>query len=304
MRLRIKRNLLEKAYISLNLTHQVKNASHQTSIIYNFNEIKDSVEIIESTGLFGDTVSQLKGLDFWNTVANEPILSSTQLHNFILLFDKLHVMVDDMIEALNQLIPEDDENVLSIKLPNPESLSDLSNISNSLDKIFNQTLLHPSLNGSVQILNFDMGSYWIDVAIGGGAVVMHFISSLAWGAAVTYKKLQEGLLVRENVRAMQIENSIKETVLNGIKENENAVAQIEAAFIANEYYKDFTNEDIERIKLALKELAKLYSKGGELHLSLKAPEEIKKEFPKMKEMNTIKSKIKEIEEPRKKKKNE
>lgn len=293
MRLRVLRNKLEEARPHLTIANQYI-PKHNTTEIFEFRSIKNAVYAIELTGLFHDTISRLKDLDFWNGFTEVMTLQPVQLDSFIPIISELKILVEAMIDSLNLIIPPDRENTISIKIPDPKSLKDISNSTESLDKIFNQTLLHHSLNGSVEILNFDMGSFWIDIALGGGVAVMHFVSSLAWGAAVTFKKIQEGLLVRQQVREMTLDNDLKEKFLNGVDDADNAVAQNEATHIANEHYKEFTAEDVERIKFALKELANIYIKGGEIHLSLMAPEEVKKGFPKMKELNSISSKIKEI----------
>jgi len=296
MRLRITRNLLEESYPHLTLTHHLINSTTQTSALENFIELKRSIRTIESTGLFPNQIQQLKDLDFFNAFTATVSLQNNQLQSLVTIIDKLSSMVADMIEALNQLIPSDNGYTLSIKIPTPNSFNDISDVTKSLDLIFKQTLSHPSIGGNVEILNFDMGSYWIDILVSGGANVMNFIAAIAWGGAVTYKKIQEGRLVQEQVRELKISNKSKEELSKGLEKSENTTAQNEANFIANQFYKDFDSEDVGRIKFALKEIAKLYSKGAEMHPSLEAPKEIKDEFPKMNQINTIDSKIKQIGE--------
>ena len=52
--------------------------------------------------------------------------------------------------------------------------------------------------------------------------------------------------------------------------------------------------------MALKEIADLYNKGGAIKPSLDAPEEISDEFPKISQLQSIESKVKKIEEAKKK----
>lgn len=244
----------------------------------------------------------MKGLDFYNSYSETLILQNHQLTPLIAITAGLKSAVSVIIESLNNLIPAENEYTLNIKIPTPNSFNDISEVTKSLDLIFNQTLLHPSINGNIQILNFDMASYWIDILVNGGATAMHFIAATAWGGAVTYKKIQESRLIQEQVRELKISNNAKEELNKGLEESKNIIAQNEANFIANQFYKDFNNEDVERIKFALKEVAKLYQKGGEIHASIEVPKEIKEEFPKMNQINNIGSKIKQIAKETEKKK--
>jgi hypothetical protein len=292
MRLRDTRNILVLAAKDLELNHEIKSSS--TYYLNNFIELKHSIQLIESTGLFSEIIKDLKNLDFYAAFESSVLLQNQQLSDLTSMINRLIKAVSDMITSLNSLIPPDTEYTISIKLPTPKSFLDLSQTTKSLDLIFNQTLLHPSVNGDIKILNFDMGSYWIDILINGGGTVMNFIAALAWGGAVTFKKYQEGLLVREQVRELKISNDAKEEIQKGLEESENTIALNEATFIANEFYKEFGNEDLERLKFALKELVKIYANKGEIHPGISASDKLKEEFPKMQQINTIESKIKQI----------
>ena len=49
------------------------------------------------------------------------------------------------------------------------------------------------------------------------------------------------------VRELKISNDAKEELSNGIDESENEIAQNEANFIANQFYKEFDSEDVGRV---------------------------------------------------------
>jgi len=295
MRLRIKRRILEDALSRLNIDSVPKPQTGQITIT-NFMSIKKAIETLKSTGLLRNLIDDIAEMYFWDAYSDTLTMDASAHQLFETKINRLKSTIILLIENFNHLISEESEFVISIKIPNPKTFGDLTEISKSLDIIFGQTLYHPDINGSTEIKNFDMGSFWIDILVNGGAQVMHFISALAWGGAVIYKKIMEGRLIAEQVRELKISNDAKEETFKGIKELQKTTASNEATHIATEHLTNYDNEDIRRIEHAINEIAKLYTKGAEIHPSLEAPQEITEEFPKMDEISTLNSKIKLISE--------
>ena len=105
-----------------------------------------------------------------------PTREATELSNSLLaLVNRMNVVNSVVIEVL----PEQNENSLSIRLPDTRRLAELSDIFSKLDKIFNQLLVHKKIKGGVALQNFDTGSEWIEILFNSIKAVF-IISTLAY----------------------------------------------------------------------------------------------------------------------------
>ncbi len=294
MRLRITKELLKEALTLMHLNVEDRNSTPRTYKLHNANSLRKAISLISKTGLFNESINILKNMEFYSSGLDVFIVTEQEFrilqHHFPFLMEQTNAIVN----AIANIISEDNANVISIKIPDPITFNDISETTQSLDKIFNQTLLHKDITGNFRIVNFDSGSYWIDILIEGGVSVFHLVAALAWGSAVVYKKIQEGKLLSEQVRALKLSNDATEEINQKRKKATNEIAKQEAEFIYKSFYKGNDPEQIERIKLALNELAFLYSKGAEVHPNIEAPKEVKEEFPNMKQLEKVKSRIKEL----------
>lgn len=294
MRLRQIKQLLYLAVPHTNVAITERNSNPRTYILRSSSDLKKAIELLSKTELFNDHIERLKSFSFYKVGTENPIIQDAEFKALTKEVTQLNELIMGLINSLEKIIPTEDPNILSIKIPNPTSFKDITVTTESLDKIFSQTLLHKDIGGGFHIVNFDTGSYWIDIMINGGAQVMHFVAALSWGGAVVYKKLQEGRLISEQVRQLKISNDALKEVNDKTKEGHNEVALEEAEYIYRKFYKGNDPEQIQRIKFALNELAEMFSKGTEIYPSLEAPKEVKMEFPNMKSIENIKSKIKNL----------
>ena len=294
MRLREIKKILEEVLPHINVNTSERSSSPRTYILSESSRLQMAINLLEKTTLFSDQISILKEFSFYNTNSENLIIQDAEYRVLKKEFGLLNELILGMINSLNIVIPEDNANLISIKIPNPQSFKDVSKTTDSLEKIFSQTILNKDIGGSFRIVNFDTGSYWIDVLFNGGAQVLHLVAAISWGGAVVYKKIQEGRLLNEQVRELKISNDAQVEINSINKEAVNSVAQKEAEFIYNSFYKIKDPEQIERIKLALNELAELYSKGAEVYPSLNSSLEVSAEFPNMKSIENIESKVKKL----------
>ena len=141
--------------------------------------IRKSVERISGTGVFDLEIIQIKEFETLLLSNTDSIIlpkrEATELSNSLLaLVNRMNVFNSVVIEVL----PEQNENSLSIRLPDTRSLAELSDIFSKLDKIFNQLLVHKKIKGGVALQNFDTGSEWIEILFNSIKAVF-IISTLA-----------------------------------------------------------------------------------------------------------------------------
>lgn len=301
MRLRTIKHRIEEILPELEVNATKRNSSPPTFQLTNPEDLKYAVAEIEELGLVPNLLSELQNQSFYSFNGDNLIIQQQEYNILNKSIPQLKIILESTAESIEnaQNHEIDSELVISIRIPEISDFEELEKISSKLTKIFSQTLLSDEIEGGFKIIGFDSGSNWIDILATSTAIVQT-IGGLAWSGAVVFKKLQEGLLVQQKVREMKISNNAIEEVVEKSKEGVNEIAEKEAQFIYDKYFSGKDPEQIARIKMALKEIADLYNKGGTIKPSLEASEEIAEEFPNVSELPSIESKVKKIEQTKKK----
>jgi hypothetical protein len=165
-----------------------------------------------------------------------------------------------------------------------------------LQLLLEQTILDPKIGGKMEIRSLDKGSVWLHLFVGSVQAV-GFVGSIAWSAAVVYKKFQEGRLVEQHVEALKIKNEALKQIQEAQEKLLKDVVEAEAKHLEKEIFGDEENPDrLERIKHAIRLMQELLEKGAEVHPALMAPENVKNLFPDFKKLGSVESKIKQIAE--------
>jgi hypothetical protein len=301
MRLRTIKYRIEEILPELEVIANKRNSSPPTFQLTNPEDLKNAVLEIEELELVPDLLNELQNQSFYSFNGENLIIQQQEYKILNRTIPQLKLILEataDSIEkAQNHEI--DSTLIISIRIPEISDFEELEKVSSKLTKIFSQTLLTNEVEGGFKIIGFDSGSNWIDILATSTAIVQT-IGGLAWSGAVVFKKLQEGLLVQQKVREMKISNNAIEEVVEKSKDGVNEVAEKEAQFIYNKYFSGKDPEQIARIKMALKEIAELYNQGGTIKPSLEASEDVTEEFPNISELPTIESKVKKIEQKKKK----
>lgn len=294
MRLRTILNTLEDIIPELEIIYTQRNSNPRTYQLTNTLELQDVINTLDELNLIPEYLEKLKEQSFYNYNSNNLIIQGAEFNILQKEIPILKKICEGMVTAIENAIAEDNPDLVSVKIPPPQNFEELEETANKLNKIFGQTLLNDQINGHIKITNFDTGTYWIDFMVG-GATVVNVVAGIAWSAAVVYKKLQEGRLIQEQVQAMKISNTAFKEILEKSTESVNEIAEREANFVYKSFFKGKDPEQVARIKMALKELADLYSKGAEVYPSIEAAEKVIAQFPDFNKLENIATKIKKIE---------
>lgn len=295
MRLREIKNILQKYIPLLELNTTSRNSNPRTYQLTNADNIQKGISGLKEIGLFDKYLKILEKQSFYSFTGSNIMITDNEFKVLSKTIPEIKAIAQGIVDAISQTIDSNDENVISIKIPEPQNFDDLETTSKKLHQIFSQTLLSKEIQGGIRIKNFDSGSYWIDI-VASSKEIVGLIAALTWAGVVVYKKLQEGKFLQEKVREMKISNDAIEEIVEQSKKAVNTEANNEANFLYNTFFKGRDNEQVERIKVALKELANLYSKGTEIHPSLNANIEVKESFPDFKRIENVNSKIKKLEQ--------
>lgn len=302
MRLRIIKFEIEQILPHLEIKVNKRNSQPITYQLLNTEQLKNAILEIDKLELLPENlISELKNQSFYSFNGNNLIIQQKEMT----ILNRAIPQTKTILEATAVSIEKaqnfqiDSKLCVSIKIPDIKDFEELEKICSKLNRIFGQTLLSNEIEGGFRIIGFDSGSNWIDILATSTAVVQT-IGGLAWSGAVVFKKLQEGLLIQQKVREMKISNNAIEEIVEKSKEEVNEVAEKEAQYIYDKYFSGKDSEQVARIKMAIKEISEIYRQGGEIKPSLEASKETREDFPKMSELSSIVSRIKNIEQKKKK----
>lgn len=240
----------------------------------------DEIEFIENTVLYGTTS------DFLNVSDVKMKSSIAVVANY--LFNSSEAL----FKSSNKLIDRLDDNSISIKMRNINDYNLLVSDITDLQKCISQIILHPKIDGKLEIDSWESGSRWMNLYLG-SALAVGIVASTAWSGAVVYKKVQEGRIFAEYARGLAIKNDSVEEIAAKQQEAISALVSEEAKRIQVKYYdEDEDNENFERIKFSIKLFSELVEKGTEVHPALTAPESVQNLFPDFKNLESIVSQTK------------
>lgn len=204
----------------------------------------------------------------------------------------------DALENLGTISVDVNEDVIFIKLPETNNLKDMVEYLANVEKSISQVIYNDTINGNLQIKRWEGGSLWVELMLGGHAAVF-LIASIAWAAAVIRKKMYEGDLMMQQARSLDIKNETLEDLKKKQKKATEILIEQEARHIQKNIFEgeeEANGETLQRLKLTTKIFSELIFKGAEIHPSLMAPENVQNLFPNFKQLDTVVSKIKLLED--------
>lgn len=200
------------------------------------------------------------------------------------------------VENFEALYPKLDEYSISIKLPNNNNIGMMGKIFEKVDTILNQVLIFPEINSNIKIKNFDNGSYWLDITLGSLAAVT-LVSSLTYSAAYIFKEKKKLRLIEIEYQKANMQKEHLDGLIVMNKKLIKSYVEKEANNLINNNYNE-SKEDKElmgRVMNSIERLSKLIEEGAEIHPALEVSNEIKHEFPDLRYLENLTSKVKEIE---------
>ncbi|WP_316826028.1 hypothetical protein [Pedobacter miscanthi] len=256
--------------------------------------IRKAIRNIEKTDIASEIINRLKETEIFDISGDGLRMKTADVNELISDLNNLSMIAQEISKSLTKVIGEPAENSIFIKLPEVRDFNDLSKAADSFQKILSQTIVNEEINGEINIKSVENGSIWLEVALG-TTLAVAAIGSLAWAAAVVYKKFQEGRMLSQTVNAKKIQNKTKQDLGDALKVMLDYVVEAEAQHFCEEHYGQADPEKIERVKFTIKELMAEMDKGAEVHPALSAPENVKNLFPDMKNIIGLASRIKQIE---------
>ena len=274
----------------------VSNPSATTRRIENIDLFKEYVSTVEGLGFFDKEVKALKNSVLYSTSQDSLTVDHKKITQTYGIANYVVQAGESLYRALGSILEIEAENSIGVKLPEPSDFKDLIKSMETIEKVLSQVVHHQDIGGSITINRWDSGSYWVELILGTQAAVT-LVAGIAWSSAVVYKKLQEAKIFEEHAKSLKIKNESLEDITKQQKELTSLlIAQESKAIQIKNFKNEDDNEVLERIKHSVKTFAELIQSGAEVHPALSAPESVENLFPNFKKLETISSRIKQIED--------
>jgi hypothetical protein len=248
--------------------------------IDNIYEIYSAVSALEKTKLLPSEpnaiVKQILD-ENENTTAEEYIeIDNAKYNELNSYIQSLNGKLPAIKKVVATFSPEQDEQVINVKLPNNiTTLEDLNKINKRLDTLFKKF----NITGEVKLIGFDVGSEWYQFLVDGAPLFSFIVATIDLALRIVdfKKKKTESSETPAEVKVINEINGSNNTITQNVYVNKLADDKIEAGVgktIENIGVPDNRAQAEFNTMLvnATKELIKELGKGTEFHLSLNPPE--------------------------------
>lgn len=294
LRLREMSAKLSQYYEDLDLK-RINNANGSTKIS-SIIRINEAINKIDEFGFIHDEINKLKSNlnNLYLTREIEVIVESHTANSYEEVVNLIRKKTYAVIEATSYAIKEQQENMISIKLP---PYMDLKRVAKFISDVENmvKTVIPSNQPTKVVLNNFDTGSNWIEITLSTMENVVIIGDFIATASVFAKAYLLDNIKTRKEIEnTSSIEEKTKVLMLKGME----AIIEEKSKLCVKELLQNGTIkvEDIPKIaeyqshlQVQLVKTANYLVDGAEYRAALNAPTEIEKQFPSNEEYNKIQS---------------
>ena len=295
MRLRRIKQTLEGNMVHLNYKREYLSGNQPGFLYTDITNLKIAIERVKNQGLYVSLISEIETSIIFSTSQDEIIL--TDAKEDTRLKKGLEVVRSGchaLLMILKELYDEkEDDSTIYVQMPKIKDLEDLSKKSKNLHNAISQSILDPSIKGTIKVRSYDIGSLWIIITVG-SVMAVKLIGGLVWAAAVIRKKKMEFKTFEQHVKCLEIKTESMVDLKDAQKKQLEESLEAEAGNLASQFYKSGNAEKTERLKYSIKLISDLMDKGVEIHPSLNASKEVGNMYPDYTNIRLIESRIHEL----------
>ena len=281
--------------VHLNYKREYLSGNHPGFLYTDITNLKIAIERVKNQGLYVSLISEIETSIIFSTSQDEIIL--TDAKEDTRLKKGLEVVRSGchaLLMILKELYDEkEDDSTIYVQMPKIKDLEDLSKKSKILHNAISQSILDPSIKGTIKVRSYDIGSLWIIITVG-SVMAVKLIGGLVWAAAVIRKKKMEFKTFEQHVKCLEIKTESMVDLKDAQKKQLEESLEAEAGNLAAQFYKSGNAEKTERLKYSIKLISDLMDKGVEIHPSLNASKEVGNMYPDYTNIRLIESRIHEL----------
>lgn len=263
--------------LQVNLTG-ISNSSNVS--LSGFREATGATLSLKETGILQEEVSAvLSHFEIVNCVSSEIVVHTNTGHSFYAAINDLRTKASIVCSVCNEFLGQELPHHIHVKLPCSKDLDKTIKDMASLKLALEQALLHPIINGNVELVAFERGSSWIEISLG-GMLATRFLSDMLKLVYYAKNKEKELEAKREMVRHLQLQNDLKEKVIDAIDDELEAHYSQSIDGLLTEVGIDPKEPEYpNRLAHSLRLLTGLIGQGLEVHPALLTPPEDLPAFP-------------------------
>lgn len=239
-----------------------------------------AVEAIEQAGILRQEIKRLKETEsVFLTHRDEIALPTAESKDFTDQIVEFHGKAMIIEKTIGEVLPNQNPNSLSLKLPDITDLKELSDVSTKLDVIMDQLLVNDFVHGDTKVQNFDTGSEWIEICFNSHKPLV-IVASVVYAAILLKREKIKNDEMIEVVRNRRITNDTLENLTKDLREDYKKTRdqQVEEISKQAECPGDEKEYD-QRINHSIEKMIELIDKGLKFFPSSKSPNDIKSLLP-------------------------
>lgn len=285
---------LDKISRLITFQHE-RNQDFKTYSVSGLNNLREALALMKDVGLFPHQTDALRNSSWFDNYVDQMSLSSEE-HAQILRFINYYNNASDGIKHFaNLIIPNDQELVLNIYLPNNYSFSDLESVSNDLKKCIELPAL--DVGGSANVISAQPGSIWLVVAFTTRAAIS-IVGKIIEIATRANIEIQKGKIFAQYAEGLKLDNEVKKSIMEAQKVFIDGIVEdkIDEAKENLDTENDITK--VARLKLAVTKMSELLRKEIKFLPSPKLDLDIQNSFPKEETIDVVNEELKRLAAPK------
>ena len=278
MRLREICRILQHSAPNLNVSAQ--NASADNVSVTGFqNSINAARNILKTGTLQEECNSVLDTHVFAHASSDTLVVERGTFQAFEKAVSRLKSLSEQLSLGLRDLIGEEQDDSLAVKLPEGLDLPEMAEVINELHRTLELAIVTEAVGGQVKVSGFDHGSEWIDLVLSSVLAVSVVGAIVGLIYAVREKEI-ELRAKEETLNGLKIANDSLEDIRQAVKQERDLFYKAELAKLAetSKVAKD-DNETIKRLENSISRMEKLLMRGLEVRPALTAKKDVVSLFP-------------------------
>lgn len=262
----------------------------------NIKKFKELIVFIEHYKLdfYKNETDYLKNSELYETSQNELVFgTNTRAKELYTLAQYIFSSLESLKLVLKKIVPAATETDFLIKFPKPDDFKVLLKDMTEIEKHISMIVNDESISSSMEIHNWEYGSYWINLTLG-SVVVVQLMGAITWSAAYISTQINKQKEQELYLRQMSAQTEMIENIKNTHKAYLEQLIDNEIKHISKEHFQEEDNQRDKKIKNTIKLFSEIIQRGGEFQPSLISPQEIKDSYPNFGALEYIESKVLQI----------
>lgn len=264
-------------------------------LIENYSDLMTSINNIAALGFISfelNELNQISGTLQKGTLQDSINMDETNFKPFRKICEFIYRESAAINIVIDDLIPKQKPDSMTIGLPNYEEYSQLSKFFTKISKI-NDLLFDEKNSSEVKIQNFDSGSLWIELAFNASASLIIFGGAVNL-ASNCFLKIQHHRIVKKEIDSVIENNEQRKAIQASLTEKFISEIQSDTKLFLESNGEVPNSERVASVSKAIELLGDLMDQGTTFQPAYNAIESVKEEFPTIERLLDLPTQVKSL----------